>query len=673
MPRKMLSRSILGSTLEFLKIGFSNLLLATALIASSPNSYAEEPDEQEALFGEIPSVFSASRHQQPVTKAPASVDIITSEQIARYGWRTVSSMLSSLPGFISTYDRAYNHIGVRGFAPPGDYNTRILVLIDGHRVNENLQDYAGLGQDFLVDVENIERVEVVRGPSSSLYGSSALFAVVNVITQRGRDLKGAKLAGEMASYDSHRGQVSIGNKFSNGMEALLSASFYHSDGQENLKFPGLGTAHNLDNEQVERLFSKTAWGNFTLSGSFMQRRKFLPAATIGATFDQLGSYYQDRRAYADLNYHRNFSNNWDLTGRLFWDSYEFNDDLISRPLGPKLNNHDVWNGQWFGGEALLSRKFFDSHHLTMGTEYRRNFLQQMSNHDQDPYYLWADNRFRSSIYGFYLQDEWSILDNLSLQAGGRYDHYDSFGGTFNPRLGLIYQPWGDTTLKFLYGTAFRAPNAFESVYTCCAGAWVGNPSLKPEQIETYEIVLEQRLNQYLDLRISPFYNRLKNLIAFTSAPIQQFQNTGNAEAHGLETQLQGHFKDIEARLSYTYQQSRSVDRDPAPNSPANMIKLNVTAPLWSEKLFAGVEIQYVSRRATVGNDWANHYTLTNLTLTSRHLFRGVELSGGIYNLFDEGYADPASPNQAPVTSLNSLATTIPQNGRNFRIRLSYDF
>ncbi len=121
---------------------------------------ADFADEQAVLFDELPSVFTASRHLQPVTHAPAAVDIISAKQIRRYGWRTLGAIINSLPGFLNTYERAYQHIGVRGFAPPGDYNTRVLLLIDGHRVNENLQDYPGMGRDFLVDVENIKRVEV---------------------------------------------------------------------------------------------------------------------------------------------------------------------------------------------------------------------------------------------------------------------------------------------------------------------------------------------------------------------------------------------------------------------------------------------------------------------------------------------------------------------------------
>ncbi|KJV05865.1 TonB-dependent receptor plug domain-containing protein [Methylocucumis oryzae] len=460
----------------------------------------EFTDEQALLFSELPSVLTASRHEQPIAKAPAAVDIITAEQIKRYGWRTMAAILGSLPGFLSTYDRAYNHVGVRGFAPPGDYNTRILVLIDGHRVNESLQDYAGLGRDFLVDIENIERVEVVRGPASALYGSNALFAVVNVITQRGRDLQGVRLAGELAYYDAYQGQASLGKKFSNGIEALLSASHYYSDGHEQLHFPGFGDAYNLDTEEVQRFTGKFSWQDFTLSGSWLNRQKYLPTGTTGTTFGDPGTYYHDRRAYADLNYHHVFTGDWDVTGRLFWDGYEFDDDLPYHvSSSQRIVNRDYWQGQWFGSEVLVSHTFFDAHRITLGSEFRYNYQQVMSNSDENPYTLYADNHQSSSIVGVYLQDEWTLLSNLSLQAGGRWDHYDSFGDTVNPRLGLIYQPTSSTTLKLLYGRAFRSPNAFESSYTCCQSSvpWIGNANLQPEKIETFEVVLGATLRRLL--------------------------------------------------------------------------------------------------------------------------------------------------------------------------------
>ncbi len=648
---------------------FTTVLFCFSLVAYADDS-VETADEQTLLFSEIPSVFTASRREQAITKAPASVDIINSEQIKRYGWRTISAVLGSLPGFITTYDRAYNHSGVRGFAPPGDYNTRILVLIDGHRVNENLQDYAGLGRDFLVDMDNVERVEVVRGPASALYGSSAFFAVVNVITQRGRDLQGVRVSANTGSYSSHQGEISHGRKFTNGLETFLSASYFHSDGHENLDFPGLGTAHNLDGEEVERLHGKISWEDFTFSGSWVGRKKYLPTGTTGTTFGEPTTNYHDRRAYADLNYHHNFTGDWDMTARAFWDGYEFDDDLpYKNSKKQTITNKDVWHGQWFGGEFLLGHTFFNDHRLTIGSELRHNFQQFMANSDVNPYVQYANNNATSSIVGIYAQDEWSILDNLSLQAGGRYDHYNNFGGTFNPRLGLIYEPFDGTTLKLLYGTAFRAPNAFESIYTCCENStpWKGNSKLKPEEIETYEIVWEQRLNNYFDLRVNPYFNNLTNLINLTVATngIRQFQNQGNAESYGLETELKGHYENFEGRISHTYQQSKIDGYNAAPNAPQNMIKLNLSAPLWRDKLFAGLEVQYVSSRATTVGSRVPNYSITNLTLLSKRLLSGLELSGGLYNVFDERYLDPASP---PLS-----ANVVSQDGRNFRVYMNYEF
>ena len=128
-------------------------------------------------------VYAASRHEQKSSEAPASVTIVTSEEIRRYGWRTMLDILRSIRGFYASYDRNYSSIGVRGILRPGDYNTRILVLVDGHRVNDMLYGQSGLTYDFPIDVDLIDRVEVVRGPSSSLYGSNAFLAVVNVTTR----------------------------------------------------------------------------------------------------------------------------------------------------------------------------------------------------------------------------------------------------------------------------------------------------------------------------------------------------------------------------------------------------------------------------------------------------------------------------------------------------------
>jgi len=116
---------------------------------------------------EIDSVFGASGYKQKVTDVPASITIVTAEEIRRYGYRTLADILRSVPGFYVTGDRNYSYLGERGFGRPGDYNSRVLLLVDGHRTNDNLFDQALIGTEFPVDVDLIERVEVIRGPNSS--------------------------------------------------------------------------------------------------------------------------------------------------------------------------------------------------------------------------------------------------------------------------------------------------------------------------------------------------------------------------------------------------------------------------------------------------------------------------------------------------------------------------
>src|SRR4029079_16860046 len=137
----------------------------------------------EELIGlSVQRVFAASDRLQPGTEAQWSATIVTADQISRYGYRTLADILAATRGFFVSNDRNYSYVGARGFNRPGDYSTRILLLVNGHRVKDNVYDQASVGLDFGIDAAMFERVEIVRGPASSLYGTNALFAIVNVVT-----------------------------------------------------------------------------------------------------------------------------------------------------------------------------------------------------------------------------------------------------------------------------------------------------------------------------------------------------------------------------------------------------------------------------------------------------------------------------------------------------------
>src|SRR5262249_38946441 len=179
----------------------------------------------------IDLVYGASRHEQRVTEAPSFVSVITSGDIERYGYRTLADVLRSVHGFYTTYDRNYTYLGVRGFSRPSDYNSRFLLLVDGHRVNDNFYGAAFVGTEEILDVELIDRVEVIRGPSSSLYGTSAFFAVVNVITRKRSDVPRLQVSAADASYGTPAGRATWAHTFAAGPSVVASGSAYNSAGQ----------------------------------------------------------------------------------------------------------------------------------------------------------------------------------------------------------------------------------------------------------------------------------------------------------------------------------------------------------------------------------------------------------------------------------------------------------
>src|ERR1700690_973390 len=213
------------------------LLLMIFALSAAAAAQRETKDLSDASLEELTriQVYSASKHMQSASDAPSSVTVITADEIQKHGYRTLADILESVRGFYITYDRDYSFVGVRGFGRLGDSNNRVLVLIDGHRINDNVFGEPYLGTEFLADVDLIERVEIIRGPSSSLYGADAYFAVINVVTRKAPQLKGAELSFASASFGTYQGRASYGGQY-RGIDIMLSGTFYNSRG-ETLFFP----------------------------------------------------------------------------------------------------------------------------------------------------------------------------------------------------------------------------------------------------------------------------------------------------------------------------------------------------------------------------------------------------------------------------------------------------
>jgi outer membrane receptor for ferrienterochelin and colicins len=629
----------------------------------------------------IDSVFSASMYLQKVTEAPSSVTIITADEIREFGHRTLADVLRTVRGFYVTYDRNYSYLGVRGFSRPGDYNARVLLQVDGHRLNDNVFGSALLGTEFPLDVDLIERIEIIRGPSSALYGTSAFFAVINVITKHGSTEHGLEASGTLGSFDSYEGRATYSRRFASGPDLLLSGTGFHSDGQRALFFPEFddpatnnGIAERADGDQFTKLFGRVSAGNLTLQGLYGTRDKAIPTASFGTVFDDPRSQTIETLGFLDLQYARKLRAQWELASRLSYDRYGYDGDYVygsdEESPASRVINKDFARGNSWGAEIKASRRVARIHRVALGSEYRNNFRQDQYNYDLDPFAQYLDDQRVSQNWALYAQDEIAVHPKLLLNLGVRHDWYESFGGTTNPRLALIYYPRTSTTLKVLYGEAFRAPNAYE-LYWRQSGVAKANPALRPETNQTGEVVVEHYLGSRFHVAATSFYYHINDLITQKTDSVGDgllfYDNADEITTRGLELEAEAKWRSgLQGRVSYTLQHSRNeMTGESLTNSPNNLVQFNLTMPLLKGAGSAGIEFQYVGARRTLAGQSVDGVFVPNITLVSRRLSRNLELSASMYNLTNTTYSDPGSEEHRQ--------DSIVQDGRNFRVKLTYRF
>jgi iron complex outermembrane receptor protein len=410
----------------------------------------------------------------------------------------------------------------------------------------------------------------------------------------------------------------------------------------------------------------------TLEGAYVDREKGIPTASYETVFNDSRTRTWDGHSYLDLKYQTLTNNGTDLTARVFYDQYWYKGDWAydysdEGDLSDIELFHDTADGEWWGTELQVNRQF-KRHRLIAGGEFRDSLRQEQREYDD--YEVYLDIRKDSYTWALFLQDEVNIRDNLILNLGVRYDYFSTVGGTTNPRGALIWLPYQRTSLKLVYGTAFRAPNSYELYYH--DGGYTQKPALAldSEEIQTVELVLDQQLTAHLRGVASVYSNEIENLIALTTDPeddLLVFENLDEVEARGAEIELDGSWEGGWAgALSYSHQ--RAEDRatgERLVNFPTHMVKFNLIAPLAGEDFTAGLQMLYESGRGTIGGDETDDNLITNLTLFSEKWTDWLKLSIGFYNIFDEEYAHPASEEHEQ--------DQIPQDGRTFRVKAVFTF
>lgn len=610
-------------------------------------------------------VQGASRYAQPLAEAPSTVTLIPAADIRRFGFRDIGEALQSARGVYTSHDRAYNYLGVRGFARPGDYNTRILLLVDGARSNDPIYDQAMIGNESPIDIDWIKRLEFVPGPGSASYGGNALFGTVNAVLWNGADLNGSRLSFDASSGGGRRASLLSGGRAASGLDWVAGVSAYQRQG-ENLYFaeydqPGVGDgiAHRRDGERYLKAMLKGAWENWRASASISQRTKDVPTAYFGTVFDAPGNFARDRNFQFDIARTSTPTQFLDQQLRFHYGHYEYDGDYPF--VG--VTNRDLTRADWWSAEWQLAWTGWSGHHVLGGIELRNQPRLLQRNFNVDPPADNLDDHHANRGAGIFVQDEWRIAPGWLTNIGLRVDSREGASPIASPRAALIWRPRDELTLKLMSGLAFRAPNDYERHYGDNGATQKGNPDLRAERIHTREAALEFTPTPALRFGLGHYQYDVRDLIEQETDPadgLLVFRNRDRLSARGWEADAEVLFGEGWRMRGSLAWQSIAEPGGEAVNSPHRLGKLLIDGPLPALGATLGLNLQAMGSRRTLLSRVGGHVT-GNLVLRQAEQ-RGHGLwSLGIYNLANRRYHDPVGSEVAPIDALE-------RDGRQWRLR-----
>ncbi|MFY7866639.1 TonB-dependent receptor plug domain-containing protein [Roseateles sp.] len=604
-----------------------------------------EPDLAQLLrqpLKQVPrdvEVSTVSRFVQSAARAPSTTYVLTAGDIALYGFRSMADILGAMPGLYVTTGVDFSYIGARGLGRPGDLNTRILFLIDGMRINENVFDAAQIGEEFFVDVDLIERVEFAPGPGSALYGNNAFLGVVNVLTKRADRLAGLHMRSRLDSQGVQQLRASWGHRSDAGWEGWLSASTARQD-ERPLPYAVLPEFERDFRERFwdrsKRMFGSLNAGGWAFRFGATDLKRGIPgnvSSTENLVVDQAFLLLNNR--FVSLSHERSLGPDWDLFASVSAKSHTYRDRMpfFDRDTGQKRYFGATSLGRWTNWDLRLSTRQFDRHVLMAGLEVQDDRQQRISiGAEGDPPLQEYFGINRRSAW--FIQDEWQLSEAQRLVIGLRRDASKVAKARLNPRLAWIWSGIPDASLRLMYGSAFRAANLNEFAINASWG--VATP--EPEQIRSYELSWEQSLTPQLQYRASFYASRMNDLIEQNQVDLPIFENSTRVRSYGGELDVERRWdQGSRLRLGLSLQRSRDEQDAGLSNSPHALFKLLYSQPLRGDSLQLAWQTFAMSRRSTSFQSLPG-YAVHNVNLLWRPRLN-LEFSLGVYNLMDRGYLD----------------------------------
>lgn len=694
-----------------------------------PFAWAQELSEEELLVLSVEElgmieVNIATGTPKSLTSAPAVASVITAADLKTMGVQTLDEALETVPGLHVSRGSFLNapRYFIRGIT--STYNPHTLLLVNGVPQTGLFVGDRGerISGRYSLPVEVIERIEIIRGPGSALYGADAFAGVINVITKGPGDVNGTELKASLSSYDDSvdTGSASLQQAGTLGsIRSLFSLAYYQTDGdknailssdaQSNIDALGLAPPASLAPGPVQTSTRDydarldLVWGDYRLRTSWMRAWNVGTGSGINEALDTRGRF-NVQRGNLDFTWHNpDLSQDWDIETQLsyLYSTFENPGSFLLFPPGAffgsfpdgVLGSPNLKEENARAGVNVLYRGW-EQHRLRMGTGIYwgdvfktrdvRNFMvsagpipvvprpaggEDVS--DTPEAFLPENQRLNQYVFA---QDEWNLAANWELTAGLRYDRFDDVGSTTNPRLALVWTTTPTLTSKLLYGEAFRPPAFFE-LYGSSNPVALGNPDLKPEKLRNAELAFNWRPQSDWALDMNLYQFRIRDYIDFVNdpgSPTFTARNANRIRGQGLETEVRHQLSaQLQVLANYSHQRTEDEDTDTplgiAPSAEAYLRAVWAFAPRWQFT----PQLNWVGeRKRAAGDTRADLDGYTTFDFALRKTWTGnIELALISHNLFD---ADVREPSRGPNSgqTVPNLLNDLPQAGRSVTLEAS---
>ncbi len=705
-----------------IKVKMMFLMKRLAFISYLSSGVAVAEESVENFFAMTPAqlaatpVTIATGTPTPVFQSAASTSVVTAEQIKSMGATELHEVLETIPGVHAslqpgTFDYNYS---IRGIV--NSTNSQVLIMLNGTRISTPFSGTLMSGTE--IPLEAVQRVEVIRGPGSALYGADAFAGVINIITKKAKDINGSVLGVRAGDHGSQSGWGQQSAEWA-GWDIATSLQYQRTDGDQGRIVnadaqtgfdKALGTHASLAPGHMNTNYE-------TYNGHLNLQRKHWDIglwafnvnggtrAGIAGALDPNGNA-NGQQFLGDVRFStEDWLDNWELTAHASYLDADFQAQTQLSPsnavlpidvngnINPSIRsvlaafpngvNSNLGRREKIPSLELGSiYKGLDKHILRFSTAFRyEGFISNQSsnygygtqngiggsliNVTGTPYVYLPDTH--RTIGSLVAQDEWQLAPDWQLTAGLRYDHYSDFGGTFNPRAALVWDINKQLTSKLMYGKAFRAPN-FRDQFAQNNPVVQGNPNLKPETINTYEWALNYRPLSSLSTSANIYYYQISNLIAQVAnlgAVASNYQNSGNQNGYGSEFEANWQWNEQwNVKGNYAWQHAiNQTTNNLVTGVPAHHVYVALVwkfLPQWQLQ----PQLNWIGSRTGNINQQLSDYETIDFTLRGKKLFGHLNLSASLRNALDTQYYEP---------TVLSLPTTLPMQGRSFYLEASVNF